>query len=68
MDRDAELRNRLFLNRLKRELGHARVLAESRVTRRLHDEIHATVAESRRLRRRGRWLRRTKQPLPTVIG
>lgn len=64
---DTKLRDRLFLTRLRRELAHYRVLKESGVTRRLHDELHAVLAESRRLRRRTGWLVRTKKPLPKVI-
>jgi hypothetical protein len=68
MDFDGGFRNRLFITRLHRELGHARVVHESRVTKRLHEELHAAVAEARRLRRRSKWLCHTKKPLPEVIG
>ena len=68
MDHDAELRDRLFLTRLRHELAHHRLFREFAVTRRLRHELHAVVAESRRIGRRTRWLVRTPKPLPRVIG
>jgi hypothetical protein len=65
-DLDSRLRDRLFLTRLNRHLARTRVRDESNVTRRLHMDLHAVVAEARRLRRRAAWLVRMKKPLPKV--
>ena len=67
MDHDANLRDRLFLTGLRRELAHQRVVREAGVSRRLRQEVHDVIAESLRLRRRTGWLVRTKKPLPRVI-
>ena len=63
---DAALRDRLFLERIRRALGHELVAREHAVTVRLHRESHEIFAESARLRRRARWLCSGK-PLPRVV-
>jgi hypothetical protein len=65
-DLDNRLRDRLFLTRLTRHLARTRVRVESNVTKRLHTDLHAVVAEARRLRRRAAWLVRVRKPLPKV--
>lgn len=65
-DLDNRLRDRLFLTRLTRHLARTRVRVESSVTQRLQTDLHAVVAEARRLRRRAAWLVRVKKPLPKV--
>ena len=65
-DLDNRLRDRLFLTRLTRHLARTRARLESNVTQRLHTDLHAVVAEARRLRRRAAWLVRVKKPLPKV--
>ena len=65
-DLDNRLRDRLFLTRLTRHLARTRVRVESNVTQRLQTDLHAVVAEARRLRRRAAWLLRVKKPLPKV--
>jgi len=65
-DLDNRLRDRLFLTRLSRHLARTRARLESNVTRRLQTDLHAVVAEARRLRRRAAWLVRARNPLPKV--
>ena len=65
-DLDNRLRDRLFLTRITRHLARTRLRIESDVTQKLHTDLHAVVAEARRLRRRAAWLVRVKKPLPKV--
>jgi hypothetical protein len=66
-DRDLTLRNRLTVVRINRAIAQMRLQQETQVTRRLVGELREVCAESRRLRRRGRWLRTTDRPLPRLV-